>query len=522
MTLSNYRSLPLFLKHFLSTYGDKPAFTENNRTLTFSEVDLYSDRLAIWLQQQGFLAKGDRVAIQLPNILQNPISVYGVLKANLTVVNTNPLYTEREMTHQFNDSGAKVLIIHGSLYQKFKNIEQDVSIEKVILVSDTDFEYGGLEYGGVNNIGFKSIITSEYTSEVSYSDESMLDTTCILQYTGGTTGLSKGAALTHSNVLDNSQQMLGVFEHAVGNGRETVLCPLPLYHIYAFTVCLLAYASIGSHTVLVANPKDPDNFVNAFKNNEISIFAGINTLFVALSNYPPFQALEFSKLKLTLSGGTALTLSAFEGWKALTGVTITEGYGLSETSPVLTFNVPGKEVFGTVGLPLAQTDIKLLDQNGCEVEPGKEGEICAKGPQVMAGYWNKPEETNKAFTDSGYFKTGDVGIRLDSGHIKIVDRIKDLILVSGFNVYPNEIEEVLTSYDHVLEAAVVGMADDKTGEKVVAYITVAKQIDLDDLRRYCAEKLTPYKMPKEINILPELPKSTVGKILRRELRQAGL
>ena len=342
----------------------------------------------------------------------------------------------------------------------------------------------------------------------------------MLQYTGGTTGVSKGAALSHNNVLSNCIQMLERIGDGFKDGEEVLVCPLPLYHIYAFTVGMMALFAKGSQIILIPNPRDIDGFIQTLKPHRISAFMGINTLFVGLGRHPEFAKLDFSRLHLTMSGGTALTQAAVSIWKDVTGNMITEGYGLSETAPVVSFNIPGKEEIGTVGHELLDTEVALLDTYDKPVADGESGQIAVRGPQVMMGYWQRDDETAKVMTEDGFFKTGDIGIRTESGAIKIVDRLKDMIIVSGFNVYPNEIEDILTSHPDVMEAAVVGKPDDKTGERVCAFITVSQTVNHDDIIAFCKTHLTNYKVPKSITILDELPKSTVGKILRRELRSA--
>ena len=512
-------SLADYIEQKLIKYADKPAYSALGQTLTFREIDEKSRALACWLQHNSGLTPGDRVAIQLPNINQNPIAVYAALRAGLVVVNTNPLYTTREMQHQFKDSGAKAIIILADFLPKLEEIKALTDITCVITTSAPELLSTDVQPGADGTTSLSEAINGGEELELRSRPEISLDDVCMLQYTGGTTGVSKGAALSHKNVLSNSIQTLDRLGESFVEGEEVVVCPLPLYHIYAFTVCMMTFFAKGSLTVLIPNPRDLDAFVTAMTPFRLTTFAGLNTLFVGLSAHPGFNELDFSSLKLTLSGGTALTQSAVDVWKKSTGCSITEGYGLSETAPVLTFNVPGNEHLGTVGMPLLETDIQLLDSQDLPVEDGSEGQIAAKGPQVMLGYWNRPDETAKVMTRDGYFKTGDVGVRMPDGCIKIVDRLKDLVIVSGFNVYPNEVENVLTSHPDVMEAAVIGAPDDKTGEKVCAYVTASKSVEVEQVIAYCREQLTNYKVPNEVHVLDELPKSTVGKILRRELRK---
>ena len=515
----NVHSLPDYLEHVFAKYGDAPAYTALGQTMSFSDIEQHSRSLANWFQHEANLKPGDRIAIQLPNLLQNPIAVYAALRAGLVVVNTNPLYTPREMQHQFSDSGAKAIVILADLLPNLDKIIADTSIETVLLTSATEMLNPATAPTHDTHVALSSAISAGAGLPNFQREPVSMNTLCMLQYTGGTTGVSKGAALSHGNVLSNSVQTLDRLGEHFQSGKEIVVCPLPLYHIYAFTVCMMTFFAKGCLTVLIPNPRDPDAFIGAIKPYKFTTFAGINTLFVGLGQHPEFKKLDFSELKLTLSGGTALTSAAADIWKSVTGCNITEGYGLSETAPVVTFNQPGAEQLGTIGKPLLDTDVKILDSNDQPVADGAEGQIAVSGPQVMLGYWKREEATAEVMTADGYFKTGDIGVRLTDGAIKIVDRLKDMIIVSGFNVYPNEIEEVLTSHPAIMEAAVVGGPDDKTGERVCAYISVSETVSEDDVRAYCREQLTAYKVPKEVTTLDEIPKSTVGKILRRELRK---
>jgi long-chain acyl-CoA synthetase len=515
---TNVHNLADYIELTFKKYANQPAYNALGQTKTFAEMEALSGKFANYLLSNTNLKAGDRIAIQLPNLIQHPIAVYGALRAGLVVVNTNPLYTPSEMKHQFNDSGAKALVILADFVPKYEQIKDQVGIEDVIIT------------GAAQLLDNKKIEDSPYTcyakifesissSEIPARPNIALSDPAILQYTGGTTGVSKGAELSHLNVLANSVQTLERLGKTFIEGEEIVVCPLPLYHIYAFTVCMMTFFAKGAMVVLIPNPRDMDAFVSAIKPHKFTAIAGLNTLFIGLCQQADFRSIDFSPLKLTMSGGTALTSAAAELWQSTTGCSVTEGYGLSETAPVLSFNDPGNESIGTVGRPLIETDIQLLDSNDVPVADGEEGQIAAKGPQVMTGYWQRPDETAKVMTSNGYFKTGDVGIRLPNGCIKIVDRLKDLIIVSGFNVYPNEIEDVLCRHPSVIEAAVIGKPDEKTQERVAAYLTVSEPVTDEALKAHCAEVLTGYKIPKEFNIIDELPKSTVGKILRRELRK---
>lgn len=513
---SHINSLADYIEETFNKFDNKPAYNALGQTLSFAEIDTMSAQFGAWLLANDNLVPGDRIAIQLPNLLQNPIAVYGALRAGLVIVNTNPMYTPTEMAHQFSDSGAKALVILEDFLPKFEEIKHKTQIQTVIVTGAAQMLNKTKSASGLPC--FIQVFEEAKNLTLPARPDISLDDGCILQYTGGTTGVSKGAELTHRNVLANSIQTLERLGKRFDDGKEIIVCPLPLYHIYAFTVCMMTLFAKGALCVLIPNPRDMDAFVQQIKPHQFSAFAGLNTLFMGLCAHPEFPSLDFSKLKLTMSGGTALTSSAADLWKETTGCAVTEGYGLSETAPVLSFNEPGDEQIGTVGLPLIYTDIQMLDENDQAVADGEEGQIAAKGPQVMKGYWQRPEETAKVMTKNGYFKTGDIGVRLPNGCIKIVDRLKDMIIVSGFNVYPNEIEDALTKHPDILEAAVVGKPDERTGERVCAFVTVKNDIDKEEVLKHCRVLLTAYKIPKELHVIDELPKSTVGKILRRELR----
>jgi long-chain acyl-CoA synthetase len=513
---SHINSLADYIEETFKKFDNKPAYNALGQTLSFAEIDSMSAQFGAWLLANSNLVPGDRIAIQLPNLLQNPIAVYGALRAGLVIVNTNPMYTPTEMAHQFSDSGAKALVILEDFLPKFEEIKDKTQIQTVIVTGAAQMLNKTKSASGLPC--FIQVFEEAKDLTLPARPDISLDDGSILQYTGGTTGVSKGAELTHRNVLANSIQTLERLGKRFDDGKEIIVCPLPLYHIYAFTVCMMTLFAKGALCVLIPNPRDMDAFVQQIKPHQFSAFAGLNTLFMGLCAHPEFPSLDFSKLKLTMSGGTALTSSAANLWKETTGCAVTEGYGLSETAPVLSFNEPGDEQIGTVGLPLIYTDIQMLDENDQAVADGKEGQIAAKGPQVMKCYWQRPEETAKVMTKNGYFKTGDIGVRLPNGCIKIVDRLKDMIIVSGFNVYPNEIEDALTKHPDILEAAVIGKPDERTGERVCAFVTVKNDIDKEEVLNHCRVLLTAYKIPKELHVIDELPKSTVGKILRRELR----
>ncbi len=505
-----------FIESTFTKFADKPAFSCLGQTLSFAQIEQKSKALACYLQQHPDLSPGDRIVVQLPNLIQYPIAAYAVFRAGMVLVNTNPLYTPREMLHQFNDSGAKAVIILEDLLPKVTEIKAQTSLKLVITTKATDLLTQDLANAPEDCQAFNKILADFADKQLLPRPSNAFTDTSVLQYTGGTTGVSKGACLSHKNLLSNATQTFLRLQDGINKGEETFICPLPLYHIYALMVSTFIYFGRGCLSVLIPNPRDMDAFIAAMKPFKPTGMAGLNTLFVGLCNHPEFKEVDLSQLKLTISGGTALTTSAAELWFEHTGCTISEGYGLSETSPVLCLNQPGKEQIGTVGQPVEDTEIQLWDEDGNQVE---EGEVVARGPQVMNGYWNMDEETDKVM-QNGFFKTGDIGRFMPDGSLKIVDRLKDMIIVSGFNVYPNEIEDVLTQHDDVLEAAVIGEEDDKTGEKVCAYITLKQEASIDDISMYCKANLTGYKVPKKIVVMEELPKSTVGKILRRELRCA--
>ncbi len=513
-----HNSLADLIEDSLQKYADLPAYHCLGQTLTFAEIDIKSRALAAWLQQKSGLKFGDRVIIQLPNLIQYPIAAYAILRAGLVIVNTNPLYTNREMEHQFSDSGAKAIIILQDLLPKLDAIKEKTDIECVITTSAADLLTGDLSYQHDSNFGFNQILAEGENLPCRNHSNTDVDDVCVLQYTGGTTGVSKGACLTHKNLMSCGLQIFERFGEKFVEGEEVLVCPLPLYHIYAFSVNMLAFFSRGSLNILIPNPRDIDSFVNVLVPYKITGISGINTLFVGLCQNTVFKTLDFSKLKLSLSGGSTLTPATAKLWVETTGCTLTEGYGLSESSGVVCLNQPGNETVGSVGLPQPGTEVELWDDNDIIVADGERGQLVVRGPQILKHYWNMPEETAESITADRFFKTGDVAVRLPNGCIEIVDRLKDMIIVSGFNVFPNEVENILTNHSNIIEAAVIGEPCDKTGEKVCAYITVNSELDSADVIKFCRENLTAYKVPKQINVVKELPKSTVGKILRKDLR----
>lgn len=521
--LENFKNLAEYIDDFCDKFSDRIAYTSMGYEFTFKDIDIASRRLASFFQTSLDLKPGDRIAIQLPNLVQYPIAAYAALRAGLVIVNTNPMYTPREMHHQFNDSDAQALIIYDQILPALDAIRHDIPVKNIITTGSMDFIAGIPEIsdGTINtddkgDYSLQNILN--YFNSVDYTPSSAtMEEVAVLQYTGGTTGVSKGAALSHRNVMVNFMQTAERVRPIYQDCNEILICPLPIYHIYAFSMALFFTTAHGNHTVLIPNPRDLDATVAAMKPYKFTIFAGLNTLFVGLCMHEGFKQMDFSALKITLSGGTALMEATAHLWEKTTGCRIAEGYGLSETSPVISLNSPDDQLIGSVGKPLIDTEVDMWDDNDESVPDGEPGQLVCRGPQVMMGYWNRPDETAKVMKD-GFFKTGDVAVRLPSGHIKIVDRLKDMIIVSGFNVFPNEIEGVLMTHPDVMEAAVIGEPDERTGEKVCAYLTSTKTLDTQAIEAFCREQLTNYKVPKKIVQLSELPKSSVGKILRRELR----
>ncbi|GAA2869142.1 long-chain acyl-CoA synthetase [Aminobacter niigataensis] len=532
-----YQSIGDLLTAACQTYAGRPAFSCMGKSLTYGELDRMSTAFAAWLQSKG-LAKGARVAIMMPNVLQYPVAMMAVLRAGYTVVNVNPLYTPRELEHQLKDSGAEAIIILENFATTLQAVVAKTGVKHVVVASMG--EMLGLKGVLVNLVvrRVKKLVPAwSLPGHVTFmaalkegSGKSLKpvavapDDIAFLQYTGGTTGVSKGAMLIHTNVLANVAQLALWVEDAYTVRPKpphlTFVCALPLYHIFALTVNALMGMQQGALNVLIPNPRDIPGFVKELGKFNFNIFPGLNTLFNALTNNEDFRKLDFSGLILSLGGGMAVQRPVAERWKKATGNHITEGYGLSETSPVATANKCSSPDFtGTIGLPLPSTDIAIRDEDGNDMPLGEVGEICIKGPQVMAGYWNRPDETAKVMTPDGYFKSGDMGFMDEAGFTKIVDRKKDMILVSGFNVYPNELEDVVAQHPGVLEVAAIGVPDEHSGE-VPKLFVVRKDPDLtvETLIAYCRENLTGYKRPKYIEFRTELPKTNVGKILRRELR----
>ncbi|SEH52423.1 long-chain acyl-CoA synthetase [Rhizobium tibeticum] len=532
-----YESLAELLEKSCARYANRTAFSSMGKTLTYGELEHQTRKIAAWLQGLG-LEKGDRVAVMMPNVLQNPVAVYGILRAGFVAVNVNPLYTPRELEHQLRDSGAKAIFVLENFARTVEQVLVKTDVRHVVVTSLG--EMLGAKGLIVNLLvrkvkklvpswsipqhkTFKQVL-GEGASKALKPASLKGDDIAFLQYTGGTTGIAKGAVLTHKNLLSNKLQLELWLQSAFdGKPRPEVLnflCALPLYHIFALTVNSLMGMSLGAHNILVANPRDIPALVKEFGKVKVHIFPGLNTLFNALMNNADFAKVDFSSMVMSLGGGMAVQRPVAERWLKITGSHITEGYGLSETSPVATANrFDSAEFTGSIGLPIPSTELDIRDEDGNSLPLGDIGEICIRGPQVMAGYWNKPEETARVMTPDGYFRTGDMGFMDARGYTKIVDRKKDMILVSGFNVYPNEIEEVAAMHPGILEAAAVGIADGHSGEAVKLFV-VRKDPALTeaDVKAHCAANLTNYKRPRFVEFRTELPKTPVGKILRKDLR----
>jgi long-chain acyl-CoA synthetase len=532
-----YPSVVAMLDEILKKYAKQPAFANMGKSITFGELDQLSKQFGAYLLSRG-LEPGDRVALMMPNLLQYPIALFGALRAGLVLVNTNPLYTPREMSHQFNDSGAKAIVICENFAANLEKILKDTPIKTVILASIGEmlgFPKSTLVNFVVRNVKrmvpkFNIPNTVTFSEALSQGKRFSLkehqghpDDVIALQYTGGTTGVSKGAMLTNRNLVANMQQIKAIMSPVLKEGQEIALSPLPLYHSFAFTVNCLALMSIGSLSILITNPRDLKTVMEPFAKYPVTIMTGVNTLFNALLNNPDFASCNFSTLKLVVGGGMAVQRAVAEKWHKVTGTPLVEGYGLTETSPVASVNpVDGSGKLGTIGLPAPSTDMRIVDDNGTPLPQGERGEIQIKGPQVMKGYYNRPDETEKILKD-GWLLTGDIGFMHEDGYFQIVDRKKDMILVSGFNVYPNEIEDVIATHPKVLEVAAIGLPDPRSNESVKVFIVKKdNSLTADEIIEHCRQNLTNYKVPKNVEFRKELPKTNVGKILRRELRDEEL
>lgn len=519
-----HASIPALFEAAVARFGDLPAFECFGATMTYREVDDTSRNVAAWLQSKLGVKRGDRVAVMIPNIFAFPIAMLGIHRAGAAQVNVNPLYTPHELRHQLNDAGAETVIIFSGATPTLAEVIGETPVRTVITVDPGDGIGLPIPSPSVDDRLSGAVSLADVIAEGASLnlDPVELDGDDILffQYTGGTTGLSKGAVLTHRNLVANTEQYKVFMPEAIEPGAEVPVLALPLYHIFGLMV-MLVYLSAGAKIVLIPNPRDMDAFIDAIRDRGMSVLPGVNTMFQGLMAHPRFDEVDVSNLKVSIGGGTAVIKATSEQWHARTGKHLKEGYGLSETSPILCINPMSVTAFTeSCGLPVPSTDIKLLDAEDNEVAAGEAGEICAKGPQVMRGYWNNDEANAAAFTEDGYFRTGDIGVFTEEGFLKIVDRKKDMVIVSGFNVYPNEVEAVVTGCNGVAECACIGVPDPKTGEALRVYAVRAADADLTDadVVAHCREELAGYKVPKQIVFLDALPKSNVGKILRRELR----
>jgi len=518
-------------------YADKPAFSCLGHTVSFAEVDEYSARFATWLREHSGLKPGDRIAIQMPNLLQFPVTVVAAARAGLVIVNTNPLYTAREMKHQFTDSGVKGIVIVENFCDKLESIIKDTDITCVVTTQLADMlpQPKRLLMNFAVKYLKRMVPSWSIPGAVSWPDmlkcpatrqaapDSGTDVAIVL-YTGGTTGLAKGAMLTHSNLVRNMMQLREVSKPLINDGKDVIVAPLPLYHTYAFMFHCLAGVYAGNLSVLIPNPRDLDGLIKTLKSlPQINGFVGINTLFLAMSRHQDITQVDFSQMRFTGAGGMALTISVAEEWQRVTGCQVYEGYGLTECSPVVSVNPHNKVKIGTVGPPVPGTEIKTVDDDGNDLGFNEKGELWVRGPQVMKGYWRNEAANRESITEDGWFKTGDFAMIDDEGFIKIVDRKKDLIIVSGFNVYPSEVEEVINSHPGVAESAAIGVPSEKSGETIKLFVVRRDNVlTVEDVTAHCRENLTPYKVPKEIVFVDDLPKSNVGKILRREIREQEL
>ncbi len=528
------QSLVEVLHNSVEAYASKPAFTNMGKTITFSRLDQLSTQFASYLQNELKLSKGSRVALMMPNLLQYPVALFGILKAGMIAVNVNPLYTARELRHQLNDSGTSAIVIIENFASTLAKIIDETNITQVITTQLGDllsFPKAHLVNFAVKHVKkmikpfdlpgrhhFKQALQKGSQHRFQPVDVRGGDA-AFLQYTGGTTGVAKGAELTHRNIVANMLQTDVWLSNLLKKGEEIVITALPLYHIFALTANCMVFIHQGGHNILITNPRDMPGFVKELSRYPFTAITGVNTLFNGLLNTPGFDQLDFSPLKMALGGGMAVQRAVAETWQQVTGKPLLEAYGLTETSPAACINPMNlKEYNGTVGLPIPSTEVKIIDANGAELPIGERGELCIKGPQVMKGYWHRPEATAEAIVD-GWFRTGDIAVINDKGFVRLVDRKKDMILVSGFNVFPNEIEDVLAGHPEILEVAAIGVPDAKSGEVVKVFV-VRKNADLseENIRAFCKENFTGYKRPKIIEFRKELPKSNVGKILRKDLR----
>ncbi|MBP6215933.1 MAG: long-chain fatty acid--CoA ligase [Luteimonas sp.] len=535
--VNEFSSIPAVLERAIQQFGDNIAYSNLGKTLTYAEVDRLSRQFAAYLLGELKLKKGDRVAIMMPNCLQYPIATFGILRAGLTVVNVNPMYTARELKHQMVDSGASVILVLDNFARTVQDVLADTAVRQVITTGLGDML--GFPKGNIVNFVLryvkKMVPDYDIPTAIRFKDALLLgsrhqlppitiehEDIAFLQYTGGTTGVAKGAMLTHRNLVANMQQASAWLGTNVKMGKEVIVTALPLYHIFALTANGLVFMKYGAKNILITNPRDMPGFVKELKKEPFTAITGVNTLFNGLLNTPGFDEIDFSTLHLTLGGGMAVQRAVAERWKQATGVTLVEAYGLTETSPAACINpMDLADYNGSIGLPIPSTEACVKDEDGNQLGVEEVGELCIRGPQVMKGYWNRPEETANAIDADGWLHTGDMARMDENGFFYIVDRKKDMILVSGFNVYPNEVEDVIAMMPGVLEVAAVGVADDKSGE-AVKLVIVKKDpaLTAEQVKAHARENLTGYKQPKHVEFRDELPKTNVGKILRRELRDA--
>ena len=536
--VDQFRSLGDLFEKSVAQFSQRDAFYCMGKTITYAELDALSARFGAFLQGELGLAKGARVALMMPNVLQYSVALYGALRAGYTVVNVNPLYTARELEHQLKDAGVEAIVILENFAHTLQSVIGKLSLRHVVVTSLGEllgFPKGAIVDFVVRRIR-KMVPAWSLPGSVRFSDALQRgarhalkpvdvghEDIAFLQYTGGTTGMAKGAVLTHRNIIANMQQAHAWIRPVVREGQEIIITALPLYHIFSLTANCLTFFKVGATNILITNPRDIPGFVKELAKHRFTAITGVNTLFNALLNNPDFAKLDFSSLHVSLGGGMAVQQAVAERWKKVTGVALVEAYGLTETSPAVTLNpLDLKEFNHAIGLPISSTDISIRDDDGVEQPVGQRGELCVRGPQVMRGYWNRPEETARVFTSDGYLRTGDIAVIDAAGFITLVDRKKDMILVSGFNVYPNEVEDVVASHPGVLEVAAVGVPDERSGEAVKVFV-VRKDpaLTAEALIAHCRKELTGYKVPHHVEFRDELPKSNVGKILRRELRGAA-
>ena len=534
-----YPNVLAVLKASCERFADKPAFTNLGKTLTWGEMYRLSGEFAAYLQNHAGLQPGDRIAVQLPNVLQYPIVVFGAMRAGYVVVNTNPLYTAREMEHQFNDSGAKALVCLANMAHLAEEVVPKTGVKHVIVTEVGDMlpPLKRMLVNAVVKHVKKMVPAWSIPGSVPFTKAMKVGTkasfqeanpgaedTAVLQYTGGTTGVAKGAMLTHRNLIANMLQCKVMMPTNMKDGEEVIICPLPLYHIYAFTFHCMSVMLLGGQNILITNPRDIPATVKEMGQYPFSAFVGLNTLFAALCNNEQFRQLDFSGMKLTLSGGMALQQATAERWHKVTGCEVSEGYGMTETSPVVSVNPASATQLGTIGIPVPSTLCKVIDEDGQELPVGERGELCVKGPQVMKGYWQRQEATDEVLSADGWMQTGDIAIIQEDGYMRIVDRKKDMIVVSGFNVYPNELEDVMAAIPGVLQCAAIGIPSDKSGEAIKVFVVKepGAELNAEQVKSHMRDKLTAYKVPKEVEFRDSLPTTNVGKILRRELRDEEL